>query len=58
MPAKITKKKDGKYLLTVYMGRDWQGKQKVKCKTVEAKSDLDARRKYSEFEFIFNCTFC
>ena len=50
MPAKITKKKDGKYLLAVYMGRDWQGKQIVRCKTVEAKSDLDARRKYSEFE--------
>ncbi len=50
MPAKITKKKDGKYLLAVYMGRNWQGKQIVRCKTVEAKSDLEARRKYSEFE--------
>ena len=50
MPAKITKKKDGKYLLSVYMGRDLDGKQIIKCKMVDAKSSLEARRKYSEFE--------
>ena len=50
MPAKITKKKNGRYLLTVFLGRDLDGKQIVKSKTVDAKSALDARRKYSEFE--------
>lgn len=50
MPAKITKKKEGKYLLSVYLGRDLDGKQIVKSKMVEAKSGLEARRKYSEFE--------
>ncbi len=50
MPAKITKKKNGKYLLTVFLGRNLDGKQIVKSKMVDAKSPLDARRQYSEFE--------
>lgn len=50
MPAKITKKKNGRYLLTVFLGRNLDGKQIVKSKTVDAKSALDARRQYSDFE--------
>ena len=50
MPAKITKKKDGKYLLAVYLGGGLDGKQIVKTKMVDARSSLEARRKYSEFE--------
>lgn len=49
MPAKIQKRGEGKYRLTVYQGRDAQGKQIIRTKTVSATSDRDANKQYALF---------
>ena len=49
MPAKIEKRGDNKYRLTVYQGRDAKGKQIIRTKTIEATSDRAAEKQYSLF---------
>ena len=49
MPAKIWKRKDGTYMLTVAVGYDAQGKQVLKRKTIQASSQREAERAYVVF---------
>lgn len=50
MPKKIKRKASGKYLLSVSVGYNSNGKQVVRTKMVDANSDLEARRCYAKFE--------
>ena len=49
MPAKISNRGNGSYLLTVSVGYDEQGKQIVKRKTVKASSKREAEKAYVLF---------
>ena len=49
MPAKIKKRENGSYLLSVAVGYDENGRQIVKTKTVKASSDREAARAYNLF---------
>jgi len=49
MPAKIKKRGNGSYLLSVAIGYDAKGKQLVKTKTIKASSDREANREYNIF---------
>jgi integrase len=49
MPAKIKKRGNDAYLLSVAVGYDEKGKQIVKTKTIKATSDREADRAYNVF---------
>jgi len=49
MPAKIKKRGNDAYLLSVAVGYDEKGKQIVKTKTIKATSDREAAREYNAF---------
>lgn len=49
MPAKIKKRENGSYLLSVAVGYDNKGRQLVKTKTIKASSDREASKVYSLF---------
>lgn len=50
MPSKIRKRKGNTYTLSVSDGYTPEGKQIVRCKTINATSNLDAQRQYNAFE--------
>ena len=50
MPSKMRKRGENSYELTVTNGYDFQGKQIMIRKTIQATSDRDARKQYSQFE--------
>ena len=49
MPAKIWKRKEGTYMLTVAVGYDERGKQIIKRKTIKATSMREAEKAYTMF---------
>ena len=49
MPAKIKKRENGSYLLSVAIGYDEKGRQIVKTKTIKATSDREANKEYNMF---------